>query len=137
MPDDENAPRFLADMGVSWRVVEWLRTQGYDAKHIRDESLERLEDADIFSKALDEDRVVLTFDLDFGEIAALTEGRISNIVVFRVRNTRTAFVIERLSAVLAESSKALSEGSIIAIEDSRHRIRRLPIGESSDTEPRN
>ena len=38
-------------MGVSWRVVDWLRAQGYDAKHLRDEALERLEDADIFSKA--------------------------------------------------------------------------------------
>ena len=29
--------RFLADMGVSQRVVEWLRTQGHDAIHLRDE----------------------------------------------------------------------------------------------------
>ena len=130
MPDDENALRFLADMGVSWRVVEWLRTQDYDAKHLRDEGLERLEDADIFSKAHDENRVVLTFDLDFGEIAALTEGRVANIVVFRLRNARTPFVIERLSSVLAESSKSLKEGSIIAVEDFRHRIRQLPIGKS-------
>lgn len=136
MPDDENDLRFLADMGVSWRVVEWLRAQGYDATHLRDEGLQRLEDADIFSKAHVESRVILTFDLDFGEIAALTEGRIANIVVFRLRNARTPFVIERLSSVLAESSEALTKGSIIAIEDSRHRIRRLPIGKSGD-EPGN
>ncbi|TDI40439.1 MAG: hypothetical protein E2P02_16965 [Acidobacteria bacterium] len=135
MPDDQTALRFLADMGVSWRVVEWLRAQGYDAKHLRDEGLERLEDADIFSKAHEESRVVLTFDLDFGEIAALTGGRVANIVVFRLRNTRTPFVIERLSSVLQESLGALTEGSIIAIEDSRHRIRRLPIGKSGDDEP--
>lgn len=117
-------------MAVSWRVIEWLRAEGYDAKHLRDESLERLNDADIFAKAHRESRVVLTFDLDFGEIAALTEGRVVNIVVFRLRNTRTPFVIERLSSVLTESSAALKRGSIIAIEDSRHRIRRLPIGRS-------
>jgi predicted nuclease of predicted toxin-antitoxin system len=29
--------RFLADMGVSERVVEWLRTNGHDAVHLRDE----------------------------------------------------------------------------------------------------
>jgi predicted nuclease of predicted toxin-antitoxin system len=83
-----------------------------------------------------ESRVLLTFDLDFGEIA-LTEGRAVNIVVFRLRNARTPFVIERLTSVLAESSEALREGSIIAIEDSRHRIRRLPIGKSGDDEPGN
>ncbi len=128
MPDDEKPLRFLADMGVSWRVVEWLRSEGYDAKHLRDEGLERLEDTDIFSKAHEERRVLATFDLDFGEIASLARGKVVNIVVFRLRNTRTPFVIERLSSVLAESSEALKQGSIIAIEDSRHRIRRLPIG---------
>ena len=29
--------RFLADMGVSMRVVDWLRAQGYDTIHLRDE----------------------------------------------------------------------------------------------------
>jgi predicted nuclease of predicted toxin-antitoxin system len=29
--------RFLADMGVSWQVVEWLRDNGHDAVHLRDE----------------------------------------------------------------------------------------------------
>jgi Domain of unknown function (DUF5615) len=28
--------RFLADMGVAIRIVDWLRAQGHDAKHLRD-----------------------------------------------------------------------------------------------------
>jgi hypothetical protein len=32
--------RFLADMGVSMRVVEWLRASGHDAIHLRDEGLQ-------------------------------------------------------------------------------------------------
>jgi predicted nuclease of predicted toxin-antitoxin system len=135
MPDEGKALRFLADMGVSWRVVEWLRSQGYDAKHLRDEGLARLEDAAIFAKAREKSRIVLSFDLDFGEIAAFTESRAGNIVVFRLRNARTSFVIERLSSVLNESSEALTQGAVVAIEDSRHRIRRLPIGKSGDVEP--
>ena len=34
--------RFLADMGVSPRVVDWLRAQGHDARHLREEGLQRL-----------------------------------------------------------------------------------------------
>jgi len=34
--------RFLGDMGVSRRVIEWLRAAGHDAVHLRDEGLKRL-----------------------------------------------------------------------------------------------
>jgi len=65
--------KFLADMGVSLRIVDWLRSQGHDVKHLRDENLQKLPDKDIFSKGAAEERVVLTFDLDFGEIAAFSK----------------------------------------------------------------
>jgi uncharacterized protein (DUF433 family) len=43
--------RFLADMGVSQQVVEWLRAHGHDAVHLRDEGLQRLPNDEIFQKA--------------------------------------------------------------------------------------
>ena len=79
--------RFLADMGVSGRVVSWLREQGHDAIHLRDEGLQRLPDREIFGKAVAEDRVILTFDLDFGEIAALSGGEKCGGVVSRPTKT--------------------------------------------------
>ena len=66
--------RFLADMGVSQGVVEWLRSAGHDAIHLREEGLHRLPNGDIFQKGFIEHRVVLTFDLDFGEIVAAAAG---------------------------------------------------------------
>jgi hypothetical protein len=36
--------RFLADMGVDVRIVEWLRREGHDAHHLRDEGLQRMPD---------------------------------------------------------------------------------------------
>lgn len=93
--------RFLADMGVDVRIVYWLRQQAHDATHLRDEGLHRLPDGEIFTKAIAENRAVLTFDLDFGELAALTRGAQGERRSFSARNTRTAHVIVRLAAVLA------------------------------------
>jgi predicted nuclease of predicted toxin-antitoxin system len=121
--------RFLADMGVSRRVCEWLRDGGHDAVHLRDEGLQRLPDGEIFVKAGREQRVILTFDLDFGEILAASGAAIVSVVVFRLRNTRTPHVIDRLSAVLSESAAALERGAIIVVEETRHRVRYLPLGE--------
>ena len=67
--------RFLADMGLDVRVAQWLRHEGHDAVHLRDEGLQRMPDREIFDKGIAEGRIVLTFDLDFGEIAALSASR--------------------------------------------------------------
>lgn len=95
--------RFLADMGVSQAVVAWLRAEGYDATHLRDEGLQRLPNGEIFQKAAREQRVILTFDLDFGEIVAGSGGSIVSVVLFRLQNTRSTHVIDRLRLVLEQS----------------------------------
>lgn len=120
--------RFLGDMGVSWRVIEWLRGEGYDAVHLRDEGLQRLPNGEIFQKGFAEQRIVLTFDLDFGEILAGSAGRIVSVILFRLHNTRSEHVIERLKTVLKQSSAELIAGAIIVVNEGRHRVRKLPIG---------
>ncbi len=119
---------FAADMGVSLRVVEWLRSSGHDAIHLRDEGLQRLANGEIFRKALREDRIVLTFDLDFGEIVAASAAGTVSVVLFRLRNTRADFVIARIKSVLEQSAVDLAQGAVVLVEDGRHRVRRLPIG---------
>lgn len=118
-------------MGVSTAVVEWLRTQGHDAVHLREQGLQRAADLDIFAKAIAEQRVVLTFDLDFGEIAALSQGQKASVILFRLQNARTTHVIDRLAAVLASCVPALEHGAVVIAEESRHRVRLLPVGRPS------
>ena len=93
--------RFLVDACVDVRLAHWLRERGYDARHLRDEGLSSLPNGRIFSKAIAEGRVVVTHDLDFGEISALTHGQTASVIVFRLHNPRLPRLIERLSAVLA------------------------------------
>lgn len=107
--------RFLADMGVDSRVVHWLRSQGHDAIHLRDESLQRLPNGEIFDKAIAESRVIVTFDLDFGETLALAKGRKAGVILFRLRNTRTQNVIRRLSSVLGDCVGPLERGGIVIV----------------------
>ncbi len=115
--------RFLADMGVSHHIVRWLQENGDDAIHLRDEGLQKLPDSDIFDKAYSEGRVILTFDLDFGEITAVSGGRIVSVILI----TRAPHVIERLKSAL-NFRQELEKGAVILVEEIRCRVRRLPIG---------
>ena len=82
----------------------------------------------IFQKAIQEKRIILTFDWDFGEIVALTPNAQTSIILFRLRNTRTPFVISRLEVVLDDLGEKLAEGMVVIVEEGRYRMRRLPIG---------
>lgn len=118
--------RFLADMNIAMAVVEWLRLQDHDVWHLREKGLHRLENGEIFRRAGEERRIVLTWDLDFSEIVALTGGKTS-VIVFRLRIRLPEHMTRRLGTVLEESADALEKGAIIMVEDSRHRVRLLPL----------
>ncbi len=121
--------RFLADMGVGVRVVEWLRSQGHDAVHLREEGLHRAPDEQVLAKAVAEERIILTFDLDFGDLAALMPDRPARIILLRLVNEHTLHVIERLSTVLPACEDDLARPVVLVIEEARYRARYLPIGE--------
>jgi len=127
--------RFLADMCVDVRIVKWLLRNGHDATHLRDQGLQKMPNGEIFEKAIREDRIVITFDLDFGEIAALTASRPTSVILFRLKNTRTLHVIERLSSVIERFEDALKRGSILTVEETRCRVRHFPIGVETKEEP--
>ncbi len=124
--------RILVDMSVDIRVADWLRSQGHDAVHLRDEGLHRMPNGEIFEKALSEDRIVLTSDLDFGEIAAALKGTSGKILLLRLHNSRAANVITRLTRVLPRVDRDLAAGAVVIVEESRHRVRPLPIGTTSE-----
>jgi predicted nuclease of predicted toxin-antitoxin system len=119
--------KFLADMGVSMTTVDALRHLGEEIIHLREEGLHRLPDSEILDKARREQRVVLTFDLDFGDLLAAGGGATPSVVLFRMRNQTPGSVTPRLISVLSSCRGELEQGALVIVEDERYRLRRLPI----------
>jgi predicted nuclease of predicted toxin-antitoxin system len=112
-------------MGVSITTVEALRATDHDAVHLREEGLIRLPDPEIITKAAGEGRVVLTFDLDFGDILAAAQSETPSVIIFRLRNQAPATVNPRLFQVIGDCEAELAGGAIIIVEDGCYRIRKL------------
>jgi predicted nuclease of predicted toxin-antitoxin system len=51
-----------------------LRGEGHDAVHLRELGLSSLPNRDVFARAAAEDRFVITFDLEFGDIIGSASG---------------------------------------------------------------
>ena len=119
--------RFLADMGISQTTVKWLRSEVHDAIHLRDEKLQTLEDSLIIIKARSEERIILTFDLDFAALMAVSNEKFPSIVILRLKNQKYSNQISKIKSVLDESSLSLMNGAIISVDESSFRVKHLPI----------
>ena len=117
----------LADMGVSVSTVRSLREAGHDSVHLRDQGLLKMEDAHILDKARSEGRIVLTFDLDFGDLLAASGEKLPSVIVFRLRNQTPSSVQPSLFEVLSNCEADLNSGAIVVVEENRYRVRRLSI----------
>ncbi len=78
--------KFLADMGISQKTVEWLRNKGYNIVHLREEGLQEFSYEAILIKAKNEERVILTMDLDFTNLLAWNRDILPSVIIFRLGN---------------------------------------------------
>ena len=119
--------RFLLDMGLAHSTGEYLRSQGYDVVHLHDQGLERLPDDQIVAKAQEEERTIITHDLDFGRIVALSGSTVPSIVTLRLTNMTPAHVNIAMGAVLNDAVESLDRGALVTITDRGISVRALPI----------
>ncbi|MGL5034589.1 MAG: DUF5615 family PIN-like protein, partial [Microcystaceae cyanobacterium] len=77
--------RFLANENFPLDAVEALRQNGHDVVWIRMES-PGISDPEVLSHAQAENRILLTFDKDFGELAFRSKLPASvGIILFRIK----------------------------------------------------
>ena len=119
--------KFLGDMGISPRTIALLRERGYDAIHLVEQKLERMPDPSILEKARQEGRILLTVDLDFTQLLAISGESLPSVILFRLGNVSREVVNTYLLSVLENYATELESGSIISVNEASSRLRRLPL----------
>ena len=114
-------------MPLSPTLARWLADSGHDAIHASDIGMERALDAEIVGRAKREGRTVITADLDYPRLLALTGATEPSLILFRGGNWSDADVIARVDQLLETMTDDDVERSVLVVERNRVRRRRLPI----------
>ena len=113
---------FLADENIQPAVIAFLREQGLDVFSFPEQGKFGLSDADILRFAVEENRIVLTHDSDFGGLVILNEQSFVGIVYLRPGHIQAEFTIETIRT-LFEQVKDVQVPFIIVAERSRENVR--------------
>lgn len=116
--------RLLANENVPLDAVTALRENGHDVAWIREDA-RGSSDEQILRRAQQEERILITFDKDFGELAFRSKlPATSGVILFRTSAPSSDYVAQ--TAVQAIASRPDWAGHFSVIEDNRIRMTQLP-----------
>lgn len=121
--------RFLADENFPGDAVAALREEGHDVVWTRTDA-SGLPDDDVLRLAEADERVLLTFDKDFGELASQHHLPVScGIVLFRLPMYDPEAGVRQITQLFI--SRADWAGEFWVVDEQRIRVRPLPRAEDS------
>ena len=121
---------FLADENISPESADYVETLGFPCRSLSRDGPHGLSDRQIVALARQEGHVVLTHDLDFGEIYYFAEAGQVGILVLRLRHQTVEAVNDVLARFLDSKvfpSERLPE-SLVILSETTYRVYEGPRG---------
>lgn len=109
--------KFLADECCDANMIASLRSDGHDVLYIT-EFCPGKEDDEVLSKAYNDDRILLTEDKDFGELAFRMKKPAKSIVLLRFPENQYNNKTIRLNDLIITHSNKL-EGNFVVVDNEK------------------
>jgi len=119
--------KILIDMNLSPDWVPLLQNAGWQATHWSKVGDPKATDRTIIDWAEANGYIVFTHDLEFGTILALTHKSGPSVLQVRGQNVLPDHMGNLIIAALGQHESDLEAGALAVVEESKNRVRILPI----------
>lgn len=116
--------RLLLDQNLRVQTKEFLRQLGYDVVDTRDLGLSRATDREIAEVAVREDRIIVTYNSDFGDIRDSPPGSYPGVIRLRVHPQTDDVLHPRLAEFLSSVEPEQLRGALVVLDNVKARIRK-------------
>lgn len=113
--------KFLANENVPSLACQQLKRDGVNIVSVL-EVTAGAKDEDVISLALRENRAIITFDKDFGELVFAKKVKVPGIILLRFPPESASFVASKIRELLANKDISL-ENHFVVVEEDRIRTR--------------
>ncbi|MDY6950936.1 MAG: DUF5615 family PIN-like protein [Thermodesulfobacteriota bacterium] len=115
--------KFKLDENLGTRTQQLFRSEGHDARTVRDERLQGSSDQRLYEACCAEQRCLVTLDLDFSDTIRFPPNRAAGIVVIRLpRNPSLALMERSVSQLLQMVTEMSVEKTLWIVEIGRIRV---------------
>jgi predicted nuclease of predicted toxin-antitoxin system len=122
--------KFVIDMNMGREWITYLAGAGHEALHWSTVGAGNARDEEIMQWARDNDRVVLTADLDFGSRLVSRRESTPSVVQVRTDETLVRLVGTVVLAAIDQTQADLTAGALVTVENEQYRVRRLSPSEN-------
>ena len=119
--------KILIDMNISPDLVKVLNNSGFEAIHWSEVGAVNAPDREITAWAKNNSYAILTHDLDFGTILAVSQASAPSVIQIRTQNLLSSDFKTLLINVLRQFTNELENGALITVEPNRAKVKILPI----------
>jgi predicted nuclease of predicted toxin-antitoxin system len=113
--------KFLVDESTGIVVSKKLKQMGFDSVSVID-CMKGAEDEEIMKRAVEEKRVIITNDKDFGRLAGFYKPQ--GLILLRLKDESVENKIKLVSFVIASYGEAIV-GNFLVVSERKVRVRRL------------
>ena len=117
--------RFLVDQDVYRDTIRFLRQLGHDLVLAADLGMSRSPDEHLLETALEQKRILITRDKDFGNLVFVQRRRVG-VICLRIRASDRDRVHEELVRALSLYTEDALRASFMTVTAHGHRLRKLP-----------